>query len=246
MKSKLLTAIVLLLVVSFLPGCGVAQEEYDAALAERDTAQAEVTSLQSDLGKVQSQIDTLESEFSKVQGQNKTLQSDLDKAEASSTTLKQDIDGLKARVSLLESRIPTLVYKTHVDEAKGFSINYPENWEKQEMEDFLMFFAAPGRPVNLGVVQEELPQLTSVQAYFRAADDGLKADGFFCVWFRPIEVSGMSAMRGIYLKEDVQQMYVALVRGKMAWVMVFTARRADFIDYAHTFNEIASSFELLK
>jgi len=214
MKSKLLTAIVLLLVVSFLPGCGVAQEEYDAALAERDAAEAEVTSLQSDLGKAQSQIDTLESELSKVQGQNKTLQSDLDKAQALSTTLKQDIDGLKARVSLLESRIPTLVYKTHVDEAKGFSINYPENWEKQEMEDFLVFFVAPGVPVNLGVIQEEQPELVSVQKYFRALHDGLKAEGFFCVVFKEIKVSGMSAMRGIYLKEDVQQMYVAVVKGQ--------------------------------
>ena len=246
MKNKLLVAMVLLLVVCLLPGCGVAQEEYDTVLAERDAAQARVASLQSDLGKAQSGIKTLESNLTGAQGQIDTLKADLNKVQASNSSLKQDNETLKAQVSSLESRIPTLVYKSHVDEAKGFSINYPENWEKQEMEDFLVFFAAPGRPVNLGVVQEELPELMSVQAYFRAAHDGLKADGFFCVIFRPIEVSGMLAMRGIYLKEDAQQMYVALVRGKMAWVMVFTARRADFIDYAHTFNEIASSFELLK
>jgi outer membrane murein-binding lipoprotein Lpp len=55
LKKKILIGVVLLLVSSLmLSGCaGVSQEEYDAVVAERDTAQAQVASLQSDYAALQ-------------------------------------------------------------------------------------------------------------------------------------------------------------------------------------------------
>jgi len=44
--------LVLALIVPVLAGCGVAQEEYDEAVADKDAAQAQVASLQSDLAAV--------------------------------------------------------------------------------------------------------------------------------------------------------------------------------------------------
>ena len=52
---------VLLLVVPLLSACGIAQEEYDEVVAERDAAKAQVSSLQSDLNKDKSDLAATES-----------------------------------------------------------------------------------------------------------------------------------------------------------------------------------------
>jgi predicted nucleic acid-binding Zn-ribbon protein len=63
MKRKLLIGMVLLLVSSLaLVGCpaGVSQEEYDAVVAERDAAQAQVVTLEADVAEAQAQVAELE------------------------------------------------------------------------------------------------------------------------------------------------------------------------------------------
>jgi hypothetical protein len=63
MKKRLLVGMVLLLVSSLtLVGCaaGVSQEEYDAVVAERDAAQAQVVTLEADVAEAQAQIVELE------------------------------------------------------------------------------------------------------------------------------------------------------------------------------------------
>ena len=63
MKRKLLIGIGLLLVSSLaLGGCaaGVSQEEYDAVVAERDAAQAQVVTLEADVAEAQAQVAELE------------------------------------------------------------------------------------------------------------------------------------------------------------------------------------------
>ena len=60
----LLTAVMVLLLLS---GCGVPQEEYDAVVAERDAAQTQVASLESDLAAAQSQIQSLQSDLSEAE-----------------------------------------------------------------------------------------------------------------------------------------------------------------------------------
>jgi len=63
MNRKLLIGVVLLLVSSLtLVGCaaGVTQEEYDAVVAERDAAQAQVVTLEADVAEAQTQVAELE------------------------------------------------------------------------------------------------------------------------------------------------------------------------------------------
>jgi len=77
MNKRLFLATGLLLL--FLPlanGCGVPQENYDSVLAERDNAQSQLVSLQSELNTVRAQIDTLESDLKKAQSQVQTIQGD--------------------------------------------------------------------------------------------------------------------------------------------------------------------------
>lgn len=60
----LLTAVMVLLLLS---GCGVPQEEYDAVVAERDAAQTQVASLESDLTAAQSQIQSLQGDLAEAE-----------------------------------------------------------------------------------------------------------------------------------------------------------------------------------
>ena len=61
-KKQFLAIGVLLLVPILTAGCGVSQEELDSVLVERDAAQGQVVSLQSDLSTAQSQFQALKGE----------------------------------------------------------------------------------------------------------------------------------------------------------------------------------------
>ena len=81
MKLKALIGVALLLVLSLmLSGCtaGVSQEDYDALVAERDAAQAQM----GDLTAVQAQVATLQDDLTEAQAQIQTLQSAYDKAKS--------------------------------------------------------------------------------------------------------------------------------------------------------------------
>jgi len=93
MKKIIGILLTVLTVLLLLSGCGIAQEEYDAVLAERDAAQAEVASLQSDLAKAQSQVGTLEGDLAKAEGQVESLQSSVAAAQTKYNTFKSDLEG---------------------------------------------------------------------------------------------------------------------------------------------------------
>ena len=75
---------VLLVSAVFFSGCaaGISQEDYDAAVSERDASQAQVASLEAKLTLAEDQIAALESDLAAAQGQITTLQSDFSAAQA--------------------------------------------------------------------------------------------------------------------------------------------------------------------
>jgi len=81
-KRTFLATGILLLVLSLMTGCGVPQEEMDSMLAERDAAQGQVASLQSDLNTLRAQINALESDKSAAQSQLQALQGECNNKEA--------------------------------------------------------------------------------------------------------------------------------------------------------------------
>lgn len=86
MRKKTLISVGLLLVTSLLfDGCwalGVSQKDYDAVVAERDAAQAEVTmtSIRADLAAAEDKIATLESDLATAQAEIESLEERMNKA----------------------------------------------------------------------------------------------------------------------------------------------------------------------
>ena len=79
----------LLVILSLMAGCGVAQEKYDAVIADRDAANTQVTSLQSDLEEAQRQNETLQDELSAAQAKYSDLESEYEALKQEATKLKR-------------------------------------------------------------------------------------------------------------------------------------------------------------
>ncbi|GAI27050.1 unnamed protein product, partial [marine sediment metagenome] len=91
MKRKVLIGMALLLVVPLLFGCGIPQEDYDAAVAEKDATQVQVVSLQSDLAAAQSDL--------------ATAQSGLEAAESATASAESQLSSLKSQVAALQKEL---------------------------------------------------------------------------------------------------------------------------------------------
>ncbi len=66
MKKIIGILLMLVTVLILFSGCGVPQEDYDAVVAERDTAQTQVASLESDMAATQADLDQLEKQIAGV------------------------------------------------------------------------------------------------------------------------------------------------------------------------------------
>jgi len=75
MGKAILLGIILVLMLVLLPACGarVSWEEYDMAVSDLATAQAQVQSLQDDLTAAQTQIRSLQGDLAKAQAQIRSL-----------------------------------------------------------------------------------------------------------------------------------------------------------------------------
>ena len=117
-KRWLLVGLVFLLSLVVV-GCGISQEEYDAVLAERDGAQAQVAPLQRDLADKLTQIAALQTDYDKVvsditesQAQLATVQSDCDKVSSDLAELQDEIDVLQTHILSLYATLPTTALPT--------------------------------------------------------------------------------------------------------------------------------------
>ncbi len=82
MKKTILTSMVLILILFWLPSCaGVSQEEYDRVSSDLAAAQTQIQSLQADLSKAQAQIQSLQGDLTEAQAQIQSLQSDIEVAD---------------------------------------------------------------------------------------------------------------------------------------------------------------------
>ena len=106
MKSKILWLFIgCIVVLTLMAGCGgVSQEDYDAAIAERDTAQSQIAPLQS-------QLSALQSDFSATNAEIADL-------EALSTELE---------AAAAEAARPAI----YTNSDYGFSFEYPKGWAEK-------------------------------------------------------------------------------------------------------------------
>ena len=104
-KRWFLVGMVILLVPGLLGGCGVAQEQHDAVVAERNAAQAEAASLQSDLDTAQAGVSSLTSDLDAAQVEAESLASDLDTAQAEVASLTSELSAAQSTVKTQEETI---------------------------------------------------------------------------------------------------------------------------------------------
>ncbi len=123
MRKKVTIGVALLLSLSLLVACGgVAQEDYDAAVAGKQAADAKVTSLTSQLAAAKSDLTKAQSDLAAAQAELATAQSDLEaaqdetasaesaasSAQSAATKAKSDLAAAKATVAELEATVAEL------------------------------------------------------------------------------------------------------------------------------------------
>ena len=151
---------------------------------------------------------------------------------------------LKTENSALKARIPTLVYNSYQSNELGMEFSYPATWVRQDTQQIVPFFISPEGIANIGVTKELLPQAMTSDAYFSALNQQLQAQGYILISVRQTQAGSASGLQAVYLNRGLLQVFVVVAKGQTAWSLIETAKADEFIDWAHTFNEIAHSFKV--
>ena len=152
---------------------------------------------------------------------------------------------------------PVSGFLTYTDEANGFSISYPEDWElvPEEMwEDVLLMLWAPVACeefiTDFSITTEGLPYPLSVQSYSEGAERHLRSlEGYTSISEEELTVDGKAAIKHVFTfimeGETFKVMQVYLVENKTAWVLSFGTVPACWSQYEVIFDNMAGSFQLL-
>ncbi len=157
---------------------------------------------------------------------------------------KDSTEALKTENAALKARIPTLVYKLYQSNELGMELSYPATWVRQDTQQIVPFFVSPEGVANVGVTREILPEAMTTDAYFAALNQRLQAQGYILSGMRQTPVGSASGIQAVYLNKGLTQVFVVVAKGQTAWTLIETAKSDEFIDRAHTFNEIAHSFKV--
>jgi len=110
--KKIIAIVLAVIFVVSLASCGISEEVYNAVVGERDAALAQIQTLESDLSKerenltaAQSQIKTLESNLSSAESQITTLESELSAEQNKVKTLESDLAAEQSEVQKLEKEV---------------------------------------------------------------------------------------------------------------------------------------------
>jgi hypothetical protein len=145
-------------------------------------------------------------------------------------------------------------YLTYTDEANGFSISYPEDWDI--VQDWMSTHVSFRDSVLYGifastidVVSEDLPYSMSIQAFHDAAKLNFQySEGYTLVSEEELIIDGKAAIKHVYTMSILgltgQQMEVYLMEDKTVWILNFNTLPAFWSQYEDTFNTVARSFRL--
>ncbi|MFH0768335.1 MAG: hypothetical protein V1932_02050 [Chloroflexota bacterium] len=157
---------------------------------------------------------------------------------------KGSYDSVMAENTALKARIPTIVYNSYQDNPQGLTLSYPALWNRSDTQQTIPFFVSPDGSANVGVTQESLPQAMTSDVYFNALNQRLQVGGYTLFGSRQMQVGDIAGVQAVYLNKGLAQVFVVVVKGQTAWLLIETAKANEFIDWAHTFNEIAYSFKV--
>ena len=164
MRIKLLIfGMVFLLVPWLLVGCGVAQEEYNAMLAQVSSAQEELQSVKADYDKLSAECEDLQAEITSLMAEKESLEADYDKLKNEYATvarefaqIKQSRDSVYQELRDLQAVYPPIRFSSH-----------------QELKSWIQSNAISDIPIHRDL-------FTSYKAYVRALEiqETALKDGF--------------------------------------------------------------------
>lgn len=170
LKKWVLFGMMFLLVPWLLVGCGVAQELYDAVVAERDSLAADLQSVQGELDAAKSKVQSVESELEALKLELESASSELESATGELDTVKSELE--EALTQLIEAQAPvvpppsppTMESLTYTNSEYGFLVKYPKDWDFTEgITDTIVVFSGPFIAeeevfINILIGAEELPK----------------------------------------------------------------------------------------
>lgn len=153
---------------------------------------------------------------------------------------------------------PTPAYETYTDVVNGFSIEYPQGWNKypeEYMEEEILIgygdsSRCDGILSNFNVGQEKLLVSMSVQDFWEEVKQQLATlEGYAPISEEEITIYGLPAIKHVYIfmyqGEPLKNAQAFLVEGKTAWGIICTSAPNCWSQYESTFDTIINSFKLL-
>lgn len=147
-------------------------------------------------------------------------------------------------------------YSIYTDEANGFSISYPEDWDKiSDVPEVVLIAYRDNSPCedhfpNFNVGQSELSQPISVNELFGQEKEYLATlEGYNHISEEDLIVSGLPAIKHVYIlvrdEVTVDVMELILVEGTTAWFIACECAPGCWGYSKDDFDTIVSSFYLL-
>ena len=107
-KKAFLVGAMLLLTALLASGCGVPQEDYDAVVAEKDSAQAELQSVRSELDTTQAELQSVRSELDTTQTELQSVRSELDTTQTELQSVRSELDTTQTELQAVRSELQSM------------------------------------------------------------------------------------------------------------------------------------------
>lgn len=150
-------------------------------------------------------------------------------------------------------------FKRFVNEDKGYSIQFPSNWEvRKGMMGLDVFALSPmtGQEdsfrENVNVLSEKLPQKVDLDGYYKASLDALKQEipGFSLISSSPVEIDGMKGYRIEFThgsgQGDVDAIviqYILVDQGQKVTLITGAIEADKLPDYKPLIDKVAASLD---
>jgi len=148
-------------------------------------------------------------------------------------------------------------FATYTDDVNGFSISYPQDWQRVSQEllpygelvAFWDFEEGKGFPPYMSVSAKQLAVEMDVDTFFETERQAAEGEvGYTSISTEDTVVDGMPALKHVFNLEDgdlnARTMQIYVISGQTAWLINCMCVPGSFDSLEPTFDDIATSFHL--
>ena len=267
-KRWVVVGMIFLLLPWLLVSCGVAQEVYDAVVAERDSLVANLQSVQSELDwskleleSANSEVESLQNELSTVKSALQQVQEELSNTKAELEEVTNEFESLKTQLSEPEPvpppPSPSVESLTYTNTDYGLSVKYPKGWQLEEgVMGAIATFMGPFDIEeeffpNLIIMAEELPKYPkyTLEDYVTQGKMQIKAMFENCSitdeYNTTIDILPAIAYSYLYEFEGMELAgtQVVLCKDDVAYLIQYTSTVKGYGKYSYSLDLAMSSFK---